>query len=311
MPETENDKMVELLPDDLDALHRLFIAVGGNPSTKTFQAAEMRAADKAHLEVNSAVQRQQEAMHPAARFARNAVLRGMELIAMLFTVGLVLCGMFFGSLLLVIAEITAVYKGFLVIESDGLLAILYATTLVLFFLTVLFIREIIARKQESEPQALFSLRSVAKRVLYLLGFRVGGWAVEYRQRKPLLIQVDNTITWMMYAIVLFGLLGRLHERMADLRGNWLMGLQQLISQSSLQEMLGLVGALVMTVALLLATHFIVYFVHSLFVRVTGGGIDVSAANFTDGLSIEVAIEREKRNLYKTEILRLYARNKTP
>lgn len=308
MPETENDKMVELLPDDLDALHRLFIASGGNPNSKSFQAAEMRAVDKAHLEINTAIKRQQEAMHPWALAARNMVLRGMEIIAVLFTVVLVLGGMLFGSLLLVIAEVAAVYKGFLLVEAGGVLALLYAVAIVLFFLTALFIREVIAFKSAVEPQPLFSLRTAFRRVLYFLGFGLSdAWTLQYHQQRPLLIQVDGAIRWLMRTIVLFGLLGRLEGRMSQLSGNWVNGLQQLISQSSLPEMLALVGALVMTIALLLATHFNVYFVHSLFVRVTGGGVDVSAANFSNGLSVEALIERERQNLYKTEILKLYAR----
>jgi hypothetical protein len=305
MPETENDKLVELLPDDLEALQRLFIASGGNPTTKTFQAAEMRAVDKAHLEVNTAIKRQQEAMHPWALAARNLVLRGMEIISVLFTVVLVLFGMLIGSGLLVIAEVAAVYKGFQLIEPSGVLALLYAGTTVLFFLTVLFIREIIARKSENEPQPAFSLRLAVRRLTYFLGVRKA-WSVEYRQSKPLLQQVDHAITALTYTMILFGLLGRLQERMSKLSGNWLNGLEQILTQSSLQEMVGLVGAVVMTMALLSSTHFILYFVHLLYVRVTGGGVDVTV-NFSEGLSLEAAVEREKVNLYKTEVLKLYAR----
>jgi hypothetical protein len=307
---TENEQPTHLdLPDDAEALKELFIQLGGNPSTQTFQRAEMRAVDKAHIEVNTAITRQQQAMHPWALAARNLVLRGMEVIAVVFTVVLVLFGMLIGSGLLVIAEVAAVYKGFQLIEPSGVLALLYACTTVLFFLTVLFIREIVARKSENEPQPVFSLRLLVTRVVYFLGVR-RVWAVEYRQRKPLLVQVDNAITALSYTMILFGLLGRLQERMSGLTGNWLDGLRQLVTLSSLQEMVGMVGAVMMTLALLSSTHFILYFVHLLYVRVTGGGVDV-AVNFSEGLSLEAAVEREKINLYKTEILRLRAKNRTP
>lgn len=296
------------LPDDYEALRQVFIAEGGNPGTKRFQAAEMRAQDKAHIEVNQAIKRQQENMHPLSRFARDFIMRGMEFIAMIFTVLLVLGGMLIGSVLLIMAEIAAVSKGFAVIESSPLLSVLYACTTVFFFLTVLFIREIIAHKQQAEPQPVLSMRLMMQRVLYFLGIR-RDWRVMYKDRKPILLQVDSAVTWLMWTIVLFGLLGRLSERMAGLTGNWMDGLRAIAMQSTLQEMTALVGALVMTVALLLATHFIVYFVHMLYVRMTGGGVDV-AVNFSDSFSIDTVIERERVSLLKTEILRLRAKNGT-
>lgn len=292
------------LPDDREALIQEFIAAGGNPNAKTFQAGELRAREKARADIHHAVERENAARHPASKLAANIILRGVELIAVAFTIVIVLAGMVIGSVLLILAEIAAVQKGFLTI--DPVFAPLYAVATVLFFVVVLFIREIIARGASDEPAPVFSLRYAVRWLIYFLGIR-RNWTPEYRAKRSLLLRVDSAITWLMYTIVLFGLLGRLSEKVSTLSGNWIDGIEHIIRESSFQDMIGYIGATVMTVALLLSTHFIIFFVHKLYVQVTGG---VHMVNFSERSSPELLVEREVNQFYKNEILKLRARNQS-
>lgn len=294
------------LPDDLEALRALYIREGGNPNSKVFQQGEHRARQKAMADYADVQRRQLEQRSPLQRFAGSVILRGMEFIAVLFTLVLVLGGLTVGTVLLVTAEISAVENGFSAIDPER--AQLYAVATVLFFIVVLFIREVIARdageSAGTELKQVFSLRSVARRLVYLLGIR-RGWQPEYKAHKTLLSRADSAVTWLMWTIILFGLLGRLLSEIDGLNMAWHAALAHIVTQSTLKQIVGYVAAIPAMIGLLLATHFVVYLIHQIYVRVTGG-LDVTS--FLDGYSAEGAIETETLKFYKSEVLRLRAKS---
>lgn len=292
------------LPDDIEGLRALYIREGGNPNTKPFQGGEYRAKQKALAEYAD-IQRQQLAGRSALqRLVGEVILRGMEVIAVLFTLVLILGGLTVGTVLLVIAEISAVENGFTAIDPDR--AGLYAIATVAFFIVVLFIREVIARDagETTELKQLFSLRYLVQRAIYFVGWR-NDWQPEYRAHRTLLNRADSAVTWLMWTIILFGLLGRLLSEISGLEMAWYEALRHIIEQSTLRQLVGYIASIPAMVGLLLATHFVVYLIHQIYVRVTGG---LEVTNFFDGYSADLMVENEVKIYYQTEILKLRAKN---
>lgn len=289
------------LPDDVETLKALFIRAGGNPNTLTAQKGEMMARDKGRAEVR---RRRQESTNErgairagVARF----VTASVEVVAVAFTVIIVLGGLTIATFLLLVADIAAVADGFETITTDN--AMLYAVATVLFFIVVSFIYEVIALKSVIEAERVVSMRHFWRWLKYFLGWG-RNWQEQYRANAPLVKLVGSAVRWLMWTIVLFGLLGRLAEKMRDATDAWHAALVRIATQSTLAEMGGYVGAVVMTVALLLAIRFVVYFVHQIFNRVTGG---IDAASFFDDFSPDAIIEGEVITYWKAEVLRLQQR----
>lgn len=295
--------------NDIEELRRLIIEEGGNPNTKAFHTGEMTARQRAQQEINrreSEIKQRQSVFH---RMASEAITGGLQVLAVAFTLLVLLVGTLIGVFLLIVAEIAAVQKGFAAIDAD--FAFLYAATTVLFFFVVLFIGEVIRRSAANEDRTVFSLRQVLEWLIYFTGISWWNtWKPRYKRREPLLIQVDNAVRWLMYTIVIFGLLGRLADTLAEVKTiegvklNWQAAIGHIWQSATLEQMIGYVGSVVMTIALLLATHFIVYFAHLLFTQVTGG-INL---NLSEGYSSELVIEGEVTKYYRTELLKLKAKN---
>lgn len=290
------------LPTQLDELRRLLIAAGGNPNSRQFQAQMEEARRRAYATHEARRQADLAARPKLSRQIGEAVIRMVEIISVFLTIVLVLGGLSVALVLLVIAEIAAVEKGFRAI--DPTLSWLYATASVFFFLSVLFIREIIARGAMREDERVFSLRYAFNWLVYFIGFN-RGWKPRYRQHASLLSAVDNAVRWLTWTIVIFGLLGRLFDTVSGLDGTWVDGLRHIAEQSTFTEMAGYIGSVVMTIGMLLGTHFAVYFIHQQYVKVTGG-LEVGA-NFSDAYTVDLLIEREQAQVMQGEILKLAAR----
>lgn len=290
------------LPEDVDALKALLIQAGGNPNSLSALRGEMLARDKARAEIR---RRQQEAISGRGRLRAGIarfVTTSVEMVAVAFTVIIVLGGLTIATLLLLVADIAAVADGFETITTDN--AMLYAVATVLFFIVVSFIYEIVAaRSAIGGSERVISMRHFWRWLKYFAG--VGSdWEEQYRASAPLVKLVGGAVRWLMWTIVLFGLLGRLAEKMQGATDAWHMALRRIVLESTLAEMGGYVGAVVMTVALLLAIRFVVYFVHQVFDRVTGG---IDTASFFDDFSPDAIIDAEVTAYWKSEVLRAQQR----
>lgn len=291
--------MAELqnLSSDTDELRRQFIEYGGNPNTKTIRQGELTARSQARAEY---AQAQKQVVESRGRFANAAselVTRGMQGVAVLLTLVLVVGGLTVALTLLIVAEWAAVQKGFSAI--DPTYAPLYSAATVFFFVSTLFIREVIARNATRDDERVFSLRYVAQWLVYFLGFN-RNWRPQYRRNISLLNRVDSAVRWLTYTIVLFGLLGRLFDTINGLNGSWLDALQHIITQSTFTQMMGYVGSVVMTIGLLLATHFAVFFVHSIYVNVTGG-LKVNVSNFFE-VSLDDLVDAQTLRYWQDAVL---------
>lgn len=295
------------LPDNRDALLAEFVLEGGNPNQFSLQQGEIKARQKAYAENVAEKKRHQQERGRFSRWASTAVNSGLEFVAVLFTLLLVLFGLLLGTSLLIAAEVAAVEKGFGVIDDN--FATLYAIATVFFFIVTLFIREVVARDATSEPEIALSLRTTLNELIYFLGLN-RTWQPVYKRRTSLLVRVDGAVRWLMWTIVVFGLMGRLDNKLGQIEGDWYTGIKYVLTSSSLKDMLAYLGSLVMTVALLLATHYIVYFVHQVYVRVTGGFDARFFVVYEQSLSPDSLAELQAIKFWQIELLKLRTRNQT-
>ena len=302
---SQNGTQVE--GETVDKLRADYIALGGNPNLKTHQEGELRARNKALAEVAAEEKRQSAMRGRFWSFAANLAKNGLASVAVLFTLFFIVGGSLFGTALLVLAETAAVEKGFNVIDKQ--FSLLYALATVSFFIVVQFIRQVVARSTNEDIRPAFSLRHFVQWLAYVLGLgRV--FKTRYVKHKSLLSQIDTAITWLMWSIIIFGLLGRLSEKIVDLTTlNWRDAITQIVVQSNLTDVFAYAGSLVMTIALLYSTHVVIYLFHLIFVQVTGG-LDVNFLQQGSGnqYSPDLTIERELSNYWKTEVLKLQAKN---
>lgn len=284
-------------PELEDDYRQQFIEYGGNPNLKSIRESELAVRNQVHMEYAQRRKLEADMRGRWAEMAREIVTRGMQGVAVALTLVLVLGGMTIALVLLIVAEWAAVEKGFRVIDPSY--AGLYSAAAVFFFISTLFIREVIARSATRDDERVFSLRYVAQWLVYFVGFG-DRWRPQYRHHVSLLNRVDNAVRWLTYTIVLFGLLGRLAESLMKHGAiPWTEALQKIIEQSTLAEIMGYIGSVVMTIGLLLATHFAIYLIHSVYVQVTGG-LNVSASDFLE-VSLEDSIEAARRQFWHDQM----------
>lgn len=280
-----------------DELREQYVRYGGNPNLKHIRQGELTARNQARAEWHA---QQKAASDARGRFANMAsawVTRGMQGVAVALTLVMVVGGLTIALVLLIIAEWSAVQKGFSAIDPVN--APLYSAATVFFFISTLFIREVIARSATRDDERVFSLRYAVQWLIYFLGFS-GDWRPIYRHNKSLLNRVDGAVRWLTYTIVLFGLLGRLFDTIQGLDGSWIDALEHIVTQSTFTQMMGYLGSVVMTIGLLLATHFAVYFIHAIYVQVTGG-LQVNASSFLE-VSLDDLVSAQEQRFWQDAVL---------
>ena len=308
-PEVENNTFKSDAISDVDKLKSEFIALGGNPNLKTHQEGEIRARNKALAEVSAEEKRLNEGRGKFWTTAASIAKNGLATVAVLFTLIGVVFGSLFGTGLLVVAEVAAVEKGFNVIDKQ--FSLLYALATVSFFIVVLFIRQVVAKNQAEDIKPALSLRQFVNWLLYTLG--IGrGWKARHVNHPSLLSQIDTAIRWLMWSIIIFGLLGRLAEKIVNLETlNWRDAITQIVIGSNLTDIFAYIGSMTMTVALLFSTHVVIYLFFVIFVDITGGIETNFLANSSSQLSQESLIEQELENYWRVELMKLKAKREQP
>jgi hypothetical protein len=286
------------LSENLDELRQQVIAQGGKPQSASFMSGELRARKAARQDF---YQRQKENAKAQPQWYRDIgdfIIRGVRVVSVFVAGALLVLGLLVGTGVMIWAELQAVASGFDTI--DPRYAGLYSVATVGFFLVILIVRETIVGRVDDEPRRMFSLRYAVRWLIYFIGFGKS-WQPEYVKSRGLLVGIDSAIRLLMWTIIIFGLLGRLAEKMTMIETMaWMDGLRYVVEQSSLKDIFGYIGATVMTAALLYATHFIVHFIYEVYEQVTGGlGID-----FLSQDSIEDYEQRAVVLYYQTEVLRL-------
>lgn len=296
-------------------LEKQYLALGGNPTHASFKN-ELAALQALSLEQYEHERQRIEAIESKrpqwAKHAGELAGKGLASVATIFTFVFVLGGLFFGTGALIAAEFMAVYEGFAMVSPEH--ALLYSVSIVLFYVVVLFIERILADKHGQQISTKTSLRLIGQDLLYFFGFGVN-WQKQYNEVASETKQISTTVSLMTYAILAFGLLGRMKTSLETFQkvkptANWIEGIQSILYDSSLQTMMGYIGMVIATAALLWATKWVVHFIYGQFKRVTGGVVvqDFSEASLVV-LSPTEHREAAERQLLTRKIMRLEAKNK--
>lgn len=291
------------LPETAEELRKVFIERGGNPGWKRFQAGEREVLARAHKKVEQA-----KAANPftsaSASIGSAIALLSVYFVRIVFIVGLPVA-----LIAVLFAEGFAITEGFSIFVPGGA-AIIYGVALMIFLLVILFVYEVVHRSSAETGEEVFSLRSLARRIRYTMG--AGDAWVEQQKAAPSPIQ---KVQWAMQAvsrsIIFFGILGRLKTILDEpnMKGlTWPATIGKLLTESSLETMLGLVGNILLAMTLLSSAHVIIYLIHRFYVLSTGG-LDIaseSALGFLAVVNEEVVIEREMSQFLTDQIYLLEA-----
>lgn len=305
--------MSQQLPQNPDELREAYIREGGNPNAYNFQKGEVAAMERARQEVQRREQMIKQNQGQLQRLSADVINGLLRIIAVAFTF-IVVLGIGVATIMLIDVEIKAVEKGFAVIDSQYSNS--YAVATVFFYIVVSFVGEVIRRSTVDTERRMLSLRYFASWLWYTLGFgkvRIfglslgGDFAARYQRRQPLQIQVDNAITWLTWTVVIFGLLGRLGPTLNSVEGNYIEAVGHILTEFTFVEMAGLIGAFVMTMALLAGVHFTTFFMHVMLVQITGG-ISINFSNGVSEFDAEIFIQQAQARYIRDQILMLQ-RNK--
>lgn len=239
-------------------------------------------------------------------WAADIAAKGLNIVAVGFTFVFVLAGSMFATIALFVAEYVAVLTGFAVIEPVW--AWLYSFALVGFYIVTLFIQEIVIARHGYVAKERFSLRTLASDLVYFFG---GGdnWQVRYNALPDNAQAISSTIKLSAYAIITFGLLGRLDAKLEAFHGMaWHVAIQKLALESNLEDILGYAGMFIATAALLYSTKWVVSFMYGIFRNVTGG---VNMQDFSDASLVYTQaelVEMYQAKMLQREILKLESRN---
>jgi hypothetical protein len=292
----------DTLPENLEELRATYIVEGGNPRTKSFAAKEADVLVRAQRKIDAEFRRRDGLRPKWSKSLSNFVAGSLSTISVIFVVAVTVFGVLGVSLLMVVAEVAVIHQGISTVAEAN--SWLYAHALVLLYLVMLFAREIIAHNPTDVPKThleVFSIQHLRNWWSYFAGGR--NWKPRLKH-KSLLTGANFTVKWLMATVLLFGVLGRLDGKLAGIQGNWVAGLRHIVESSSLEEMLGYIATIGISVGLMLGAHFITNFVYREYAKLTGG---INTADFFGDFSPDLLIEREMTTLYRDEILRLRAK----
>lgn len=270
---------------------------GANPNSKRLLEGEA----KARRHARRMYQEQYESAQPAwAGPVRNLAQMLLSIISTIFVGLLITVGVLGATLAVAWAEYEAVKVGFEVIDPPH--AAGYSIAMVGFYITLLFIRELIVSRMKHSETYAFSMRLWWKNVLYFWGLE-RNWKPQIRQRDNLLVQIERAIVFLMWTVATFGVMGRLVQILEKYASDvpFVEGIKIIFTQATLADVLGIFGVGLMTISLLVSMHFIVYFVHNVFKK-NVGEIDV-IENFT-GASLDEMEAAAARNYWSNLLVRL-------
>lgn len=290
----------------LQELERQFTELGGSLNhyrlKEKFSEADLLAEQEYQFEAQQLAEA--ESKRPAwAKTAGELAGKGLSLVSLVFTFIFILLGLMAGTVALIVAEYVAVFEGFKALSSVH--AELYSFSLVLFYIVVLFVEQIVIDRYGQRQPKKFSFRLLALDFAYFMGFGES-WETQYQEAPDEAKRIKSTVTLLTYAIILFGLLGRLSQTMTIYQNlTWAEAIVKILFDSNLQTFIGYIAMLIATAALLFSNKWVVHFIYAQFRRVTGGVIvqDFSAASIVI-LSPVQRIEAARAKVLEREIMRL-------
>lgn len=298
----ETDNLMAV--SDPSELRRIFVEMGGNPSTKTFMAAEQRAADSAKRRYDSEFTENPYA-HASQQTAKAFLNVAILFVRSIFQVGVPVA--FVGLLL---AEGAAAYVGFSAI-MDPKVAAIYAMVIMLVSTVAMFLREsLLQNKADKEVVYKPTLKLLTNRVMYFFGRR----ELVQETSGEALLMTERAMSLVVWSIVIFGILGRVKGSIESdsLAGvPWLQAIQQIVEKSDLPTIMEYVGSILIPIAMYVCLHVLVYFIYRSYLLSTGG-IDITsdkAFDFLSPPSYEAILQAELITVYRDMIYLLQAKNK--
>jgi hypothetical protein len=163
----------------------------------------------------------------------------LALLAIFFVGGFLVVGNIANVVMFPISEFIAVRRGIMAFEAHGFIASFNASTIVIGYVVLLFVKNVLRDNLPGDVPSVFSFRG--KRIV----------------AEQLYISARWTILFLQVAIVLFGFLGRTSDTIIE------------GGPITIVETIGYTGTLVLTVALLAVTDITVLFIYSVFVNNVG------------------------------------------
>ncbi len=302
---------VQMNPDDslpmtAEGLRRVFIERGGNPAWKRFQAGERDAKVRAQASVDAALKANPFAS-ASAKIGSAIALLSVNFIQVVFIAGLPV-----GLAAVLLAEGFAITEG-VSIFAPGAASLVYSLALMVFLLVILFVYEVVHRSSTEPNAEVFSFRSLLRRLSYTIGWG-DRWVSQEKETPSPVRKVEWAMVSVSRSIIFFGILGRLKPILDEpqMQGlAWHQTLSALVTGSSLETMLGMIGNVLLAMTLLSSAHVIIYLIHRFYVLSTGG-LDIaseSALGFLAVVNEEEVLEKELSIYYTDQIYLLEANNK--
>lgn len=287
--------------DDPAELRRIFIEMGGNPTTKTFLAAEERAKKSAAQRYDTEAKD-----NPYANASRKTAEAFLS-VSILFVQTIFQYAVPAAFIGLLLAEGIAAYNGFVSI-MDVLPAITYSGVIMLVSTVAMFLRESLLQnatghEQEYKP----TLRVFYERVMYFFGRR----GMMPKVNAASLDMTERALNLSVWSIVIFGILGRIKTNIELVAPDvpWFRALEQIVMNSNLSTFMEYVGSVLLPLAMYVCLHVLVYFIYRSYLLSTGG-VDITsnqAFDFLSPPSYEVLLQKEMVTAYLDMIHLLQAK----
>lgn len=294
-------------PTELDSLRQQAAFIGINLNTETVRKQEARA----RLEGIQAYQDTLTKSQKAYKWLGAVFVTLAHGAAIVIAGVLLVFGVLLGLPLLAIAEIIAVAEGFAVINPE--FAYIYALPLVGFLFVSIFLQQSFRGQHTDVSTTRFSLRIVWRSLLYAVGIG-SNWQPQTKEQLPLALVLNNAVRAGTLAVVATGLLGRLAPKIIGNPLPWHQTIQNLITASTLAEFAGYVSAVLMTMALLSMSHFVIHFIQNIYQGVVGSlNVNFSSENTAASQEafIELATAKMYRNLIANKQAKLQASQPLP
>jgi len=229
--------------------------------------------DTAYEKAGKEHKRRQERGAVQDRQAANEISSGLNQLVRRYVRWVMVQGLTFAAIALPVLEIAYMSMG--IAHGRGVwaysAAIASSAVIVVTYFALLFVREVISHYYSPDRESVGTVRDTVAAINY----RLNPWSKQDRryhgEGEKLLQTAGRTVNALMVAVVVFSLLGRLSPVLSETDGmNVADGMSYTLQNISLLELGETIGHTIGLIALLVATHFFVYFIHARFVAVTGG-----------------------------------------
>jgi hypothetical protein len=189
-----------------------------------------------------------------------------------FFVGLFLvAGNLISLILFPVAEFMAVRAGIMAFEAHAELATLNAAVVVIGLVSILFIRNLLRDNlPDNAPVPSTSLKRTWQGLRHFVTGR--GLQDDMLATQALYLAASGAVTLLQVVIVLLGFMGRVRDAMTASAANgetYYTFLIRLVVDASAVEMLGYIGTIFLTIALLRVTDLVVLFIYNVFTSTVG------------------------------------------